>query len=141
MTGTQPKFETARALSGARVLLVEDDYIVAIDLETTLVDAGAEVAGPCRTVKDALAAISLNELGAAVLDIRLGEETVGPVARQLDERGVPFFFYTGQIDTDPIRREWPHHKIISKPARPEYIVKAVADLLKCQPAASSTSLS
>ena len=79
-------------------------------------------------MKDALAAI--DGVGAAVLDIRLGDQTVDPIARQLDERGVPFLFYTGQIDTDPIRRKWPDHKILAKPARPQCIVMAVADLLK-----------
>jgi DNA-binding response OmpR family regulator len=128
MESIQAKAEAGEVLAGARVLIVEDDFLIAIDLETILAKAGAKVSGPCRTVKDALAAI--DGVGAAVLDIRLGDQTVDPIARQLDERGVPFLFYTGQIDTDPIRRKWPDHKILAKPARPQCIVMAVADLLK-----------
>ncbi|HUI20555.1 MAG TPA: response regulator [Methylocella sp.] len=125
------KPDSGRVLDGARVLIVEDDFIIALDLETTLTEAGARITGPCRTVKEALA--TLDGAGespeAAILDIRLGKETVAPVAQQLCERGIPFMFYTGQVDTDPIRRAWPDHKIVSKPANYRTILAAVAAML------------
>ena len=95
-----------------------------------LAEAGAEIAGPCRTIKDALATAADDSVAAAILDIRLGDGTVGPVAQQLSERGIPFIFYTGQVDTDPIRKKWPDHKIVSKPANSRTILAAVADVLK-----------
>jgi DNA-binding NtrC family response regulator len=116
-------------LRGVRLLVVEDDVIISMELEAILSEAGAEITGCCRTVKDALVLAEKNGLAAAILDVRLGRETVAPVARELARRGVPFVFYTGQIDTDMMRAEWPDCTIVSKPAQPRTIVKAVADLL------------
>lgn len=120
---------TARKLSGARILVVEDEAFIAFDLYATLTDAGAEVIGPSLTLTEAFALAGRENLSAAVLDVRLGRETIGPVARQLAARGIPFLFYTGQVETDPIRAEWPHCKIISKPAPLRSLVGAVSALL------------
>ena len=65
----------------------------------------------------------------AELPVRLGSETVAPVARGLAKRKIPFFFYTGQSHDDPIRHEWPTSQIISKPARPGSLIAAVAALV------------
>jgi hypothetical protein len=70
-----------------------------------------------------------NGIAAAILDMRLGRETVAPVARRLARRGIPFVFYTGQLDTAAMRAEWPDCTIVPKPSQPCAIVKAVADLL------------
>lgn len=130
---------TARKLSGARILVVEDEAFIAFDLYATLTDAGAEVIGPSLTLTEAFALAGRENLSAAVLDIRLGRETIGPVARQLAARGIPFLFYTGQVETDPIRAEWPHCKIISKPAPLRSLVGAVSALLhKSRPHATRT---
>ena len=121
--------EAARKLSGARILVVEDEAFIAFDLHATLTDAGAEVVGPALSLAEAFALASRENLFAAVLDVRLGRDTVGPVARQLAARGIPFLFYTGQVETEAIRRQWPHCKIISKPAPLRTLVGAVAALL------------
>jgi DNA-binding NtrC family response regulator len=123
------KREMIPSLKGAHVLLVEDDFLIAVDVEMTLTAAGADVA-KSRTVRDGLALADDEDLAAAILDIRLGRESVAPVARRLAERGVPFFFYSGQVDTDAIRAEWPHCKIIPKPARPQAIVLAIAQAIE-----------
>jgi DNA-binding response OmpR family regulator len=119
-------------LNGALVLVVEDDFVIAMELESILVDAGAEVAGPCRSVKDALALAGDHGLAAAILDVRIGRETIAPVAKELVRRAIPFVFYTGQADTDLIRTEWPGCKIVHKPAHPRSIVSAIASLLQQQ---------
>jgi DNA-binding response OmpR family regulator len=121
--------EAARTLSGARVLVVEDEAIIGFELQASLTDAGAQVIGPSLSLAEAFALASRENLSAAVLDIRLGRETIGPVARQLAARGIPFLFYTGQVETDSIRAEWPHCKIMSKPAPVRALVRAVAKLL------------
>ncbi len=95
--------QAARTLSGARVLVVEDEAFIAFELQATLTDAGAQVIGPSLTLAEAFALASRENLSAAVLDVRLGRDTIGPVARQLAARGIPFLFYTGQVETDPIR--------------------------------------
>lgn len=119
-------------LSGARILVVEDDFLIALELTAILSDAGAEVVGPAQTVAAALALAEDEKLSAAILDIRLGADTATPVARRLAAGRVPFIFYTGQSKTDPLRAEWPDHTILSKPALPASIVKAVAALIERQ---------
>jgi len=121
---TQPK------LKGARVLIVEDDALLLMDLETILVEAGAEVVGPCRKVDEALAVAETDGIAAAILDVRVGRKPITPVARRLASRGTPFIFYTGQVEADPELAEWHGCTVLSKPARSAAIVAAVAGLLQ-----------
>lgn len=84
------------SLAGRRILVVEDEYFLAVDLERELTEAGAVVIGPAASVEYALELIE-NEprLDAAVLDINLGGEMSYPVADALTTRFVPFLFATG----------------------------------------------
>jgi DNA-binding NtrC family response regulator len=123
-------------LSGVRVLVVEDDFFIALELATTLSDAGAEVVGPSNTVESALSSAEDETLSAAILDIRLGSETVAPVARLLAKHHVPFLFYTGQSKTDPLSAEWPDCQVLGKPALAASIIKAVMGLLEKRVSAS-----
>jgi DNA-binding NtrC family response regulator len=118
-----------KALKGVRLLVVEDDAILLMELEEVLQEAGAEIVGRCRTVQDALASVEKDAISAAVLDVRIGNVTVAPVARQLGRRGTPFFFYTGQVVSDPALEEWRGCKVVAKPAQAHTIVSAVVDLL------------
>jgi DNA-binding NtrC family response regulator len=113
------------ALNGARVLVVEDEFLILLELESALVDAGAEIAAACRTVKDALPIAEGDSLSAAVLDVQVGGEFVAPVAQRLADRGIPIVFYTGQIGTDRALKEWPKSKTIFKPAGPQAIIMAI----------------
>jgi CheY-like chemotaxis protein len=85
----------AVSLQGRRLLIVEDEYLIAADLAGTLVNGGAEVIGPVGSVADALALISADAPDGAILDINLGEERAYSIADELRERGVPFVFATG----------------------------------------------
>jgi DNA-binding response OmpR family regulator len=134
-----PKPELAAPLSGAYVLLVEDDFLVSVDVEAALAAAGAQVI-KSRTLRDGLALADQEPFAAAILDIRLGHENVAPVARRLAERGIPFFFYSGQVDIDAIRTEWPEHKIIWKPARPRAIVDTIAEVIAEKSAAAAGNI-
>jgi CheY-like chemotaxis protein len=80
-----------------RVLVVEDEYLIALDLASALLELGAEVIGPVPSVEQALSVIRehADELDAAVLDINLGSETAYPIAEVLREQRVPFVFATG----------------------------------------------
>jgi CheY-like chemotaxis protein len=79
------------------VLLVEDEYLIAIDLADMLEGRGVEVIGPAGTVEDALELVASegSRLDGAVLDINLHGVRVYPVAEALAARGVPFVFTTG----------------------------------------------
>jgi CheY-like chemotaxis protein len=88
--------DNSAILDGRRLLVVEDDYMVAADLAQELTDRGAEVLGPAGSVGKALALIAAApRIDGAVLDINLGDEKVYPVAEALRARGVPFVFTTG----------------------------------------------
>jgi DNA-binding response OmpR family regulator len=117
-------------LRGARVLVIEDDALLLMELEAILSEAGAEVVGVCRTVADGVAAAQQDGITAAVLDVRIGRDTIAPVARQLARRGTPFMFYTGQLGSDAAIAEWPNRTVVAKPAQAHMIVAAVADLLR-----------
>ena len=81
---------------GQRVLVVEDEYLLAEDLREGLEHQGAEVMGPAATVADALALLRTGPAPyVAILDINLGGEMVYPVADALRARGIPFIFATG----------------------------------------------
>ncbi len=83
-------------MGGRTVLLVEDDFLIAMDVEASLQECGARVVGPAATVPAALDLISRTEcLDAAILDINLRGTTSYELADVLRGRGVPVIFVTG----------------------------------------------
>jgi DNA-binding response OmpR family regulator len=83
-------------LQGSRILIVEDEYLLADDLSAALTEAGAEVLGPIASVEDAQTFIAGEDrIDAAVLDVNLRGDLIFPVADTLQARGVPFAFATG----------------------------------------------
>ncbi|MBK8210374.1 MAG: response regulator [Rhodospirillales bacterium] len=88
--------EAGRVLSGRRVLVVEDEYMVAADIARALEDDGANVAGPAGSIQEALELIAAeSRIDGAVLDINLRGQLAYPIADALRARGVPFIFATG----------------------------------------------
>jgi CheY-like chemotaxis protein len=84
------------SLEGRRILVVEDEYLLAEDLSNFLEDAGAEVLGPVPSVEDALSLIETGgHIDAAILDVNLRGKMVFPVAKRLREHGIGFAFVTG----------------------------------------------
>ena len=83
------------SLNGMRVLLVEDEVLVAMMLEEILEEFGCEVVGPISRIEAAKAAIEHNGFDCALLDINLRGQPVYPVAELLTEHAVPFGFVTG----------------------------------------------
>jgi CheY-like chemotaxis protein len=84
-------------LTGKRVLVVEDSFLVASSITRMLEDLGCRVVGPYATVIDAMGAMDAGGFDAGVLDVNLGKETSEPVAAGLRSRGVPFVFVTGYL--------------------------------------------
>jgi DNA-binding NtrC family response regulator len=88
-----------RNLEGRRILVAEDEYLIADDLSQALQRAGVEVIGPFGSVAAALDAVERDvPMDAAVLDVNLAGERVFPVADRLASRGIPFVFTTGYED-------------------------------------------
>jgi CheY-like chemotaxis protein len=80
---------------GRRILVVEDEAIVAMMLEEMLADLGCIVVGPAMTVHEALAIVESQPLDLAILDVNVSREPVYPVAELLRTRNVPVIFSTG----------------------------------------------
>ena len=99
MYHTEDLLSRRAALTGKRVLVVEDEALLSLLVEDELRDAGATVLGPACSLGDALrlveAAAADGGISAAVLDINLGGRHVAPLADRLAALGVPFLFATG----------------------------------------------
>jgi len=119
---------TTSLLSGLKVLVVEDDPIIALDVAATLESAGAIVVGPCHTVVEALAHIEREPFDVAVLDFRLETETAKAVADRLLHDCRPFLFHSSSR-YEP-EAAYPHVGIIDKPTRPDQLIAAVKALTR-----------
>jgi len=104
------------ALAGKRVLIVEDELLVALMIEDLLGDYGCSTVGPCGSVEIALRAVRTEALDLAVLDVNLAGERVYPVAEALAERHIPFLFLSGYGEEaiPPGRGDW---RVCAKPFR------------------------
>jgi len=117
-------------LAGMRVLVVEDDALLLLDLEEVLRAAGAQSVHTCSTIEDAIRCSDTERFDAAVIDVRIGSDSIAPIARQLVARGTPFVFYTGQPRNDRIMAECLKCQILSKPAQSTVLVNALTGLMK-----------
>ncbi len=116
-------------LRGVRVLVVEDDVLLAMDLKETLTDAGAIVVDVCQTLDEGMSRANVEDFAIAVLDFSLGSETVSPLARRLVRRGLPFILYTGKSRSEPSLAEWSDQQIVKKPAPIPVLLSALRDAL------------
>lgn len=82
-------------LNGLRILVVEDEFMVALAVETVLQSFGCQVVGPVGKLEEAQALARTEKLDGALLDVNLAGVESYPVAEILDGRGIPFIFTTG----------------------------------------------
>ncbi len=114
-------------LTGATILIVEDEVFIALELQMLLEDEGARVR--IEPDLDGGLRAAENGLDVAVLDVRLRGREVFPVADRLAERGKPFVFHSGHADTKTLERQYDGAVALSKPARPAELIDVVARLL------------
>jgi CheY-like chemotaxis protein len=119
-----PASVSAPARSGAAILVVEDEPLVALEIAHVLKQAGFDIVGPARTLVQGLELLRAKGCDAAVLDINLGKETSDLVALELKERGTPFVTLSGYA---PAQHPPAFHgaPALAKPLRPEVLVAAV----------------
>jgi len=116
------------ALEGVRVLVVEDEYLVAILIEEILESAGCIVMGPIPRVPEALDAVDHDDYDAAVLDVNLAGERINPVADALSERNVPFLFVTG-YGANALPSEYAERPHVCKPFRMAELIGALSSVV------------
>jgi CheY-like chemotaxis protein len=115
--------QAGERLLGKRILIVEDEALVAYELQLALEDEGAEVVGPALSLMKALEAVTHEgEIDLAVLDIDIAGEDIYPVAELLLQRGVPFLFHTGHGSRSALAALFPGTATFIKPTLPERLI-------------------
>lgn len=115
-------------LAGQRILIVEDEVILAWALQDMLTSYGCVVVGPAAGVAEALDLIGREGIDAAVLDVNLNREKCYPVADALVRRGLPFVFSTA-YSADNIEEGYRHHPSVQKPHSAPELAEALSALL------------
>lgn len=115
-----------------RVLIVEDEYFLASDLERALTSAGVKVLGPVPTCQEALDLLQTHEIEIAILDINLAGGDVFPVARALQARAVPIVFATG-YDRGSLPDEFHDTPLWEKPFEVRVLVDVLPRLKRSPP--------
>jgi DNA-binding LytR/AlgR family response regulator len=116
-------------LAGLRILIVEDEFLLAMELEMLLQQRGCMVLGPVSSVGQALAVLDGEQPQIALLDVNLKGERATPVAVALQARGVPFVLITGYSDAQLSEPELKNALRIDKPVSCRALNRAVATAL------------
>lgn len=111
-----------------RVLVVEDEALIAMDIEAVLRSAGYAVVGPLPELEKAVQAAAEEGVDAAILDVNLGGSMVFPVADALARRGVPFVFMTG-YGREILPERFGHRPLAHKPCSARVLLKLLSDAL------------
>ena len=112
-------------LAGRHILVVEDEYAIAVDIVFSFQEAGAKIVGPAATVDDALKLVKDEpRIDCAVIDLNLRGEMAFPVADALAERGVPYIFATG-YDPSVVPPRHANVTLCEKPITPSRIAEAI----------------
>ncbi|WP_158598494.1 response regulator [Notoacmeibacter ruber] len=98
------------------ILIVEDEMLIAMDAEESLESAGHGVVKVARTVSEALSILREQVVDAALLDFNLPDGTSIPIARWLEEHGVPYAIVTSQSPRHLFRENLPRSPIYQKPS-------------------------
>jgi two-component system, response regulator PdtaR len=126
----KPILKVPKNLFGRLVLVVEDELMVAWDIESTLNAAGIKVLGPVSSVAAALALIEQQTPDAAILDLNLQGELCTPVAQRLRELGVPFVLSTAYNHLRPDGdTAFSGVDNLGKPFPPSRFLEVLADML------------
>jgi CheY-like chemotaxis protein len=113
-------------LSDIKVLLVEDEPLVAMGVADQLRGAGAIVLGPCATAGQAIDVLQANDVDVAVIDFVLADENSEGLQAALETKGIPFIVLTGYPRILVRRND--RQRVLSKPVSPEVLFSAVKGL-------------
>lgn len=121
MLHSEDSCETGRLHEAPRVLIMEDEFIVGLDLSDIAQDIGFKVAGPFATVSEGVQAIVEQRPDAAILDVQLADGEVFPLADELMRLGVPIIFHSGHADHGALLERYPQARSASKPCPADLI--------------------
>ena len=123
MQGNEPALP-----AGLRILLVEDEVLIALDCEAMLLGLGVGEVRRARTLAEGLSLVESEPFDAAILDVRLGSEDSMPLARRLAERAIPVGFVSGLVD-EPIPVELKGRPQMPKPFNLEEVKRLISAVL------------
>jgi CheY-like chemotaxis protein len=115
-------------LDGLKILILEDEFLIAMEVEQACRDSGAAAVRICRSVEEVgVATVEAIEFDAAVIDMRLGEDSSLDFARMLFDGGHPFVFATGYSDPSEMSEYFPGVPVVTKPYLGSDLVAALAE--------------
>ena len=116
-------------LSGAKILVVEDEALIAFDLAGEVEDALGTVVGPAASVEQAFRLVEELPISGAILDANLADRDVTPLALHLAKKHVPFVVHTGTGLPAELSRACPDIVVVMKPARLRIVVDALSRMM------------
>jgi|SoimicMinimDraft_9_1059737.scaffolds.fasta_scaffold28973_2 CheY-like chemotaxis protein len=111
-----------------RVLVVEDEFLVALELSRIVERAGYSVVGPAESVDATRKVLAQQEVDLALLDINLRGELVFPIAEYLEAHGLPYIFVTGNSPSS-LPAEYRHRPLVQKPYNSELLLALIEEHL------------
>ncbi len=99
---------------GCNILLVEDEFLIALDVQMRLQDAGYNVPDPVASVEEAMSVLDKMTICAAILDMNIRGSTSLPIAERLEAEGTPFIFLSGN-DTYHLQEKYSDSLVLTKP--------------------------
>ena len=111
------------------VLVAEDELIIGYDLCDTVQEAGFEVQGPFDTAQSASDAVDRRKPDLAILDIKLEDGEVYPLAEKLMAANVPVIFHSGNVGTGEVSDRFPEAHALAKPCPPDRMIATVQEAL------------
>ena len=112
------------------VLVVEDEFIIALDLSETVRDLGFKVEGPFADKENAFIAIDQQMPDCAILDVKTADGEVYPLADALADAGVPIIFHSGHIAPGDIAERYPQARACAKPCPPDRLITLISGALE-----------
>ena len=105
-----------------KVLVVEDEFIIALDLSETVKDMGYALDGPHAGQENAFVAIGHELPDCAILDVQTADGEVYPLADALKDAGVPIIFHSGHVAPDELSVRYPDAQAVAKPCPPDQLI-------------------
>jgi DNA-binding response OmpR family regulator len=131
MTAETSSTSSEQSSARFRVLVVEDEMLLAMQMEDTLADFGCDVVGPVAHVAEGVKLAGSESLDGAILDINVAGAEVFPVARKLAERSIPFIFVSG-YGSGKLPPEWRSRPTLQKPFYPQDLARRMAEAFNRQ---------
>ena len=112
------------------VLVVEDEFIIALDLSETVKDLGYSLEGPYADKENAFIAIDQKLPDCAILDVYTGDGEVFPLADALTDAGVPIIFHSGHVSPREVHVRYPEALACTKPCPPDHLIDLLTEAVQ-----------